>query len=214
MQTDEYYGNERREMLPFVPAEARRILDVGCGRGSFGAALKERLSSAEVWGIEMNSTAATEARQVLDEILSGDALEVLAELPTAHFDCIVLNDVLEHVPQPEELITLARSRLGPEGRIVASIPNVRYFFNVVDLACFGRWDYTDEGILDRTHLRFFTRSTILRLFAEGGFSVERIEGINPTGSLKFSIANLLSLGRFSEMRYLQYAVVARRTGED
>ncbi len=95
------------------------------------------------------------------------------------------------------------------GHLVASIPNVRYFFNVVDLAVRGRWDYTEEGILDRTHLRFFTRSSMTRLLEECGFSVEAAIGINPTGSVKFRLVNLLTLGRWSDMKYLQFACSAR-----
>ena len=93
-----------------------------------------------------------------------------------------------------------RPLLKEGGYLVASIPNVRYFFNVVDLAVYGRWDYTDEGILDRTHLRFFTRSSMARLLAESGYQVETIVGINPTGSAGFRLVNLLTLGRWSDMR--------------
>ena len=76
-----------------------------------------------------------------------------------------------------------------------------------------RWDYADEGILDRTHLRFFTRSSMVRLFEEAGYPVESTQGINPTGSLKFKVVNLLTLGRWADMRYLQFACVARFPGE-
>jgi len=99
--------------------------------------------------------------------------------------------------------------LRPGGALVASLPNVRYFFNVVGLAVHGRWDYVDEGILDRTHLRFFTRSSLPGLFRDAGFTVERIQGINPTGSLKFKLVDALTLGRWADMRWLQFACVAR-----
>ena len=80
---------------------------------------------------------------------------------------------------------------------------------MVDLVVHGRWDYTDEGILDRTHLRFFTRSSMIRLLEDAGYRVEEAVGINPTGSAKFRLANLLSLGRWSDMKYLQFACLAR-----
>ncbi len=92
------------------------------------------------------------------------------------------------------------------------MPNVRYFFNVVDLVVHGRWDYVDEGILDRTHLRFFTRSSLRRLLETEGFDVQTMQGINPTRSLKFRLANLVTLGRAADLRWLQYAVVARPRG--
>lgn len=213
MQKREYYGNPRREMLPFVPPTAGRILDIGCGAGVFAEGLKELRRSGgspvpEIWGVEMDAAAAAVAGQALDRVLVGDALAVLPGLPAGHFDCVVLNDVLEHVAQPERLLAAVVPLLAAGGRLVASIPNVRYFFNVVNLVWHGRWDYTDEGILDRTHLRFFTRSSIIRLFQENGFSLRTMQGINPTGSLKFKLANLGSLGRYRDMRYLQFAVVA------
>ncbi len=219
MGQNDYFGNRRREMLAFVPADAGVILDIGCGAGVFGAGLKEdrRESSGpvpEIWGVEMDPGAAERAGRVLDRVLAGGFFSVLPGLPERYFDCIVMNDVLEHVAEPAQMLLAARKLLRPGGALVASIPNVRYFFNVLDLAWHGRWDYTDEGILDRTHLRFFTRSSILRLFKECGLRVDDIQGINPTGSLKFKLANLLSLGRWHDMKYLQFAVTARPAPDD
>lgn len=204
-----YYENPRSEMLPFVPKDAVTVLDIGCGAGGFAGQLKARNGSLEVWGIELDATAAARAGETVDRVLVGDALEVVAGLPADHFDCVVMNDVLEHLPDPAALLHGLRAALKPGAALVASIPNVRYFFNVADLAVHGRWDYTDEGILDRTHLRFFTRSSMVRLFEEAGYVVETVEGINPTGSAKFKIVNLLTFGRWSDMRYLQFACRAR-----
>lgn len=204
-----YYTNARSEMLPFVPVEAGTVLDIGCGAGGFAGQLKARDGSVEVWGIEMDAAAAARAGEVLDRVLVGDALEVVAGLPAGRFDGVVMNDVLEHLPDPAALLRALRPALKPGAVLVASIPNVRYFFNVVDLAVRGRWDYTDEGILDRTHLRFFTRSSMVRLFAEAGYAVDTVTGINRTGSAKFKLVNLLTLGRWSDMGYLQFACRAR-----
>lgn len=213
----DYYGRPRREMIPHVPHEASVVLDVGCGAGAFARNLKQdwaaRDRRLEVWGIEMDSAAAERATDVLDRVLVGDAHSVLAELPTAAFDVVVLNDILEHVVAPEELLRELRPLLRPAGSVVASIPNVRHFPNVVNLVVHGRWEYTDEGILDRTHLRFFTRSSMRALFRDCGFQVDAMTGINPTGSLKFKLVNLLTCGRWADMRYLQFAVRARVCGE-
>jgi SAM-dependent methyltransferase len=204
-----YFTHSRPEMLPFVPSGARTILDVGCGAGAFGAALKARRSDAVVTGVEIDPRAAEAARARLDRVLTGDALAALASLGDERFDTIVLNDVLEHVVDPEALLRDLAAHVAAGGCVVASIPNVREFFTVVDLALRGRWEYTDEGILDRTHLRFFTRASLDGLFGRGGFALERVVGINRTGSAKFKLFDLLTLGRFSEMGYLQWACVAR-----
>jgi len=162
-----YYGRPRREMRRHVPIEAKLILDIGCGAGAFGAGLKSARQLAgdtlTVWGIEMDPIAAERAGEVLDRVLVGDAAEVLNRLksegsqPKDGFDAVVMNDVLEHVLEPEELLVAAGALLRPGGHIVASVPNVRFFGNVVNLVVKGSWEYTDEGILDRTHFRFFIR---------------------------------------------------------
>ncbi|MFT7699053.1 MAG: 2-polyprenyl-3-methyl-5-hydroxy-6-metoxy-1,4-benzoquinol methylase [Candidatus Krumholzibacteriia bacterium] len=215
-----YYGRPRREMRTHVPADAKLILDIGCGAGAFGAGLKSvRNTESEtlsVWGIEMDPIAAERASEVLDRVFVGDAADVMRRLaneggkPEAGFDAVVMNDVLEHVLEPEELLAAASALLRPGGRVVASVPNVRFFGNVVDLVVHGSWEYTDEGILDRTHFRFFTRSSMLAMFARCGYTVEQVTGINPTGSLKFKLMNLLTLGQWSDMKYLQFAIRARR----
>jgi 2-polyprenyl-3-methyl-5-hydroxy-6-metoxy-1,4-benzoquinol methylase len=213
----EYYGRPRREMLGFVPRDAVRLLDVGCGAGAFAAGLRQARAGTtlEIWGLEMDPAAAARAAEVLDRVLVGDAAGLAGDLPAGHFDCLVMNDVLEHVLDPDDLLRRLRPALRPGGTLVASIPNVRHFPNVVDLAVHGRWDYTDEGILDRTHVRFFTRSSMARLLAGAGFEVLDTAGINPTGSLKFKFVNLLTLGRWADMRYLQFACRARvPTGAD
>ena len=207
MPTAAYYSRPRPEMLAFVPAGARRVLDLGCGEGVFGASLKQQ-HGVEVWGIELDPVAAAAAAERLDHVLQGDVLERLADLPTTTFDCVVMNDILEHLTDPEALLRGVRGKLGPGGRVVASIPNVRHFPHLWQLVVHGRWDYTDEGILDRTHLRFFTRHSLTSTFQRCGYQLERCEGIHPTRSWRFRMVNLLTLGCWSEMRYLQYACVA------
>lgn len=204
----DYYGHPRREMQPFVPRDARVLLDVGCGAGAFGAELKKTRPELEVWGIEYDPRAAGRAAEVLDRVLTGDAVAVARELPPGRFDCVTLNDVLEHLVDPAALLAAVRPLLAPQGRVVVSLPNVRYFHNVVDLALRGRWEYTDEGICDRTHLRFFTRASMIALLEDRGFRVETIRGINPTGAASFRLFNLLTLGRFRDMRWLQFALAA------
>ena len=206
-----YYGHPRREMEPFVPAGAASVLDVGCGAGAFAATLRAARVDRplEIWGVELSPTAAARAGIVCDRVLGGDGVTMLRTLPDGRFDCVVMNDVLEHLADPSALLREARRVLAPGGALVASLPNVRYFFNVWDLVVRGRWDYVDEGILDRTHLRFYTRSSLRRLLEEEGFIVTRQEGINPTGSLKFKLVNLVTCGRWADMRWLQFACVAR-----
>jgi len=213
VSADAYFTRPRRELVAFVPGEAKVMLDVGCGGGAFAAGVRESRGGAAadltIWGIELDPEAARRAEQEIDHVHRGDARLILQDLPPGHFDCVFLNDVLEHVADPETLLAGVRRVLAPAGSLIVSIPNVRYVFNVVDLAIKGRWDYTDEGILDRTHLRFYTRSSILGLLEQAGFRIVQTTGINQTRSWKFRVLNLLTAGRFADMGYLQFAVVAR-----
>jgi 2-polyprenyl-3-methyl-5-hydroxy-6-metoxy-1,4-benzoquinol methylase len=211
-----YFEQSRPEMLPFVPSDCKRVLDVGCGRGNFGQALKQE-RKIEVWGLEPVAAAAAEAATKLDRVIEG-IFTPDANLPPANFDVITFNDVLEHLLDPAEALQFAGKLLKPSGAIVASIPNFRHFPAMWDIVVRGEWRYRDSGIFDRTHLRFFTRKSILALFADCNFSVEKIEGLNAywgdgTDSSprwrNFKIINGLTLNAIEDMKYLQFAVVAR-----
>jgi SAM-dependent methyltransferase len=212
VKTPDYYRQPRSEMLPFLPASCHRLLDVGCGNGEFAVAVKARLH-CETWGIEPDPNSARQAVGRLDRFFEG-CFSPDMDLPAGHFDCIVFNDVLEHMLDPASALRHARRLLSPKGSVVASIPNIGHFPTIWNLVMKGQWEYVDEGILDRTHLRFFTRSSILSLFERESFHVERIAGINPfsRGGRSWLIYRLMSLwpsAGIRDMRYLQFAIVAR-----
>jgi 2-polyprenyl-3-methyl-5-hydroxy-6-metoxy-1,4-benzoquinol methylase len=177
---ERYPFDERREVLPFVPPSARRILDVGCGRGGFGYTLREADPSRTIWGVEADLDFVLEASPHYDEILQGTFPDVLSSC-SLRFDCIVFNDVLEHMVDPWEALRAARAQLAPGGTVVASIPNVRNLRTLFDLVVRGQWTYVDMGVLDRTHLRFFTKRSILAFFRDSGFVVEALGGIHALG---------------------------------
>lgn len=211
-----YYEQARPEMLEFLPADCRRVLDVGCSNGSFGELVRAE-RKCTVWGIEPFAQAAADAGKRLDHVICS-AFDATAPLPHRSFDCIVFNDVLEHLVEPAEALAIAKSLLAPGGAIVASIPNIRHFPTLWHLAIHGEWEYRDCGTLDKTHLRFFTRSSIAALFRSTGFTIERLEGIHPYRGIPnastrvwrlFRFANALSRSRFIDMKFERFAVVAR-----
>ncbi len=183
------------EILVGEHSSARTILDVGCGDGAFAAGLREERRAAgqqlEIWGLELDEQSAERASERLDRVLTGSATDRAADLPAGHFDCVIFNDVLEHLAWPEHILSDLQRVLGPGGVVVASIPNVRQFFNVWDLAVRGDWEYHDEGIRDRTHLRGFTRASMRGLFERAGYRLLRQEGIILTRSWRFRLWNLI-----------------------
>ncbi len=137
--------------MALVHGSARKVLDIGCGTGRLGEALKAR-QQAEVIGIEFDEAAATVAQPRLDGVIAGDAEQAVPDFPPASFDAIVCADIPEHLRVPGALLRKARSRLAPDGRLVASIPNVRHN-SVVRSLLEANWTYEPAGLLDRTHLR-------------------------------------------------------------
>jgi 2-polyprenyl-3-methyl-5-hydroxy-6-metoxy-1,4-benzoquinol methylase len=206
-----YYRRARLEMLPFVPWSVKRVLEVGCAEGLFGEAVK-RQRTAEVWGIEVLSDVAERARARLDHVLTGTIEGLIPELPPGHFNCIVFNDVLEHLVDPWDVLARIRPALAPDGVVVASIPNIRHYPTFVDLVLRKEWIYQQWGILDRTHLRFFTVRSIPRLFADSGYELIAMQGIEDGSTVlpwRFTILNRLLLRALNDCRFLVFACVAR-----
>ena len=210
-----YYSESRPEMVRYIPATCRRVLDVGCSSGEFGALLKMD-RGVEVWGVEPFAAAAALATTRLDHVVEAPFDSDIA-LPLAFFDCIVFNDVLEHLIDPSPALNYSRTLLAPGGVIVASVPNIRHFPTIWRLAMHGEWEYREWGTLDRTHLRFYTRSSLKRLFESHGYDVNTLDGINPYRGVPntservwrlYKIVDALSARRFADMKFQQFAVVA------
>jgi GT2 family glycosyltransferase/2-polyprenyl-3-methyl-5-hydroxy-6-metoxy-1,4-benzoquinol methylase len=164
-----YYHHARPEILDIVPRSACKVLDVGCGAGGFSASLKAR-QLVEVHGVELVAQAAELARGHLDRVWNSSIEEALPKLPDGYYDCIVVADVLEHLLDPRNVLVSLKGKLAAGGRIVSSIPNVQNW-DVLSNLIQGRWDYQNAGILDSTHLRFFTRKSVEELFWSAGLRI-------------------------------------------
>ena len=173
----DYYKQIRPEVAKFIPARIHTLLDVGCGEGAFLSFIKEK-TGAETWGVEAVVSVASIAGTVVDHILAGKIEEVIHSLPDSYFDCITFNDVLEHLADPWIVLRNIRQKLSPGGVIIASIPNFRYATNLFEIIVCKELRYKDAGILDVTHVRFFTKKSMRRMFEETGYVVVRQVGIN------------------------------------
>ena len=156
------------------------MLDVGCGAGALGEALLEDGRARQVHGIELQSDAATMARDSLNEVFeinleNQDDLDRFVKLHRNHYDVMILADVLEHVREPEDVLRTLIDTLSEGGLVVASIPNIRSTGVLVPLLFRGRFDYRDRGVLDRTHLRFFTRQTAIELLEGTNLEIIAVE---------------------------------------
>jgi 2-polyprenyl-3-methyl-5-hydroxy-6-metoxy-1,4-benzoquinol methylase len=200
------YDFARKELLPFIPDAARVLLDVGCGSGAFGRVLRSRRPGMELWAVEPDPAAARAAAGAFDHVIQGMFPD--ERLPEDAFDVVLCADVLEHMPEPESALRAAVSALAQGGVMVASIPNVRHWRAVIwPLLARGRWTYTERGILDRTHVRFFTRRSMREFFTDNGWSVESVTGINMPRRDK--LLSALSARLLDDFLWPQYVVVGR-----
>lgn len=167
-----YHDHARPDVLQLVPEDAQRILDIGCGSGRLGAALKER-QTCHVTGIEINAPACLQAGEVLDLALCWDVEQSLPSAAQDKYDCIICADVLEHLRNPEALLHDLRLRLAPGGCLVASVPNSRNR-QVVEALIRGNYSYAEAGLLDRTHLRLFTRRELQRMLVRCGYETAHL----------------------------------------
>jgi 2-polyprenyl-3-methyl-5-hydroxy-6-metoxy-1,4-benzoquinol methylase len=158
-----------------IDAAPRRVLELGCATGAFGAALKARYPGATVTGIEAGRAAAATAATRIDRVIASRIEEVdfaAAGLAHGEFDTLIAADILEHLVNPWETLVRVKPFLAPHAQVVASIPNVRNAILIAALAVNGRWQYRERGLLDITHLRFFTLEEIRRMFDETGYRYE------------------------------------------
>lgn len=214
--SDLLYEDDRKELLPFVPSTAITILDIGCSTGLFGAGLRAQRPEVQVWGIEPDEARAAEATSRLDRVVV-DAFPVSGdELPTGGFDLVCFNDVLEHMTDPAAALAAVPPLLSPTGGVLASIPNIRHASVLWPLVRHGRFDYHEAGPLDRTHLRFFTRSSICTLFTQAGWHVDQLVGINVRAQwwhaqegLRLRGIRRLAGGRLDDFFAVQYVALAR-----
>lgn len=203
-----YFEWVREDLITLIPQGAHKILDIGAASGNTGLALKEQGKAAEVVGVELCEVFAREASKKIDKVIIGDIEEMELPFSAGYFDYIICGDILEHLRDPWSTLGKLRKYLSDTGYIVASIPNTRHHRVIRDLVFRGEWKYQTEGILDRSHLRFFTKKGIYQLFDSAGFEIERV-------NFKFvlkreEILNSLTLGFFREFFSFQFLIVASK----
>jgi SAM-dependent methyltransferase len=169
-----YFGGCNERLLHAVPASAKRIVEIGCGDGNLGAALKKLDAERVVWGIECDRQAAINASKRLDHVFALDIQDEGPSLEPNSIDCVLFGDVLEHLVSPEDVLRRARPWLAPGGVVLASVPNIQHHSVIADLLR-SDFQYAETGLLDATHLRFFTYSTLIKLFLDAGFEPDIVD---------------------------------------
>ena len=208
-RNDSYYTLYKSRIASLIPQGPHAILVSGCASGVLGRKLKESNKANEMVGVEIFEEAAEEAAKHYDKVYRGD-IEQLNLPYENHFDFVVCADVLEHLKDPWKTLREVCIWLKPKGSIVISIPNVRYWRILRQLLFSGRWEYVKAGILDHTHLRFFTRKSVLRPLMEAGFDIHYTR-IDVVGT-KHRLFNSMTFHLLEEFVGKQIVVLARKRG--
>lgn len=209
---DTYRNNVREDIAFYLPKTQKRVIEIGCGTGVFSTVLNE---GAEYWGVEpeINSFKIACELNKKGKFFNGFFSEIENEIPNNYFDVVICNDVIEHIPDYLGFLESIKGKMEKDAVLIASVPNVRYIFNLYELLVKKDWEYKDFGILDRTHYRFFTKKSIIRTFDAAGFEIEILDGLNSCFSslsiwkkiLKLSLAVPMLLTGF-DSQFLQFAV--------
>jgi 2-polyprenyl-3-methyl-5-hydroxy-6-metoxy-1,4-benzoquinol methylase len=210
---DRYHSTPRPEILPWLPDKVMRLLDVGCGTGATMAVVKQCRAVEWAGGIEYNLAIADRAEAVFDRVWRGDAVDarIEDEIAPASLDAVLCLDVLEHMPDPWGMVQRLSPLIAPGGRLIVSVPNIRHWKFIWRLLAYGDFRYRDAGLLDRTHLRFFVRSTAIKLAICGGLSLVNAcsaQCWRPTDAR--SVLSRLSRGGLDEILAKQWLVVAEQ----
>jgi 2-polyprenyl-3-methyl-5-hydroxy-6-metoxy-1,4-benzoquinol methylase len=192
-------------------ASGGRILEIGCALGHTLAAIKNEGLASEVVGVEVLDLPRTVAeKQSVDRYIIGNIETDDLGLEAESFDVVICGDVLEHLNDPWSTVGTVHQLLKRNGVLIASVPNVREVRTLYNIVIRGDFAYTDVGILDRTHLRFFCKKNILDLLTGAGGQVEHISSeLNYKSNLR-SRLNRLTFGLFQDFLATQYFVVVRK----
>lgn len=169
-----YFSHVRREIAPLLNDNYDTALEIGCGAGATLEWLKLSGICKNTIGVEYVPAAAEEAGKRVDKVYCGDIGTMAMDIPSDSVELLLCLDVLEHLYDPWEVMQKLYKLVRPGGSVIVSLPNIRYWKVSLPLLFSDSWQYTEAGILDRSHLRFFVRKTAVELVEQSGFSVASV----------------------------------------
>ncbi len=203
----------RFDLIKLIPESVKNVLEFGCGIGKTGKAIREKYGT-RVIGIDISHKAieVAEKQNCYEKLIICDLDQdpIPPEIKDQRFDCILYPDVLEHLKNPWRIINTHLNLLEPDGVMISSIPNIRHIYILKDLIFKGSWTYQDMGILDRTHLRFFTKKEMIRLFEQVDLKVTYIQPRSLSGPSLLKQINNITFSYLEEFLATQYLICASR----
>lgn len=194
----DYFDGARADIVARLATDrSSSIIEIGCGNGSTGAIAKQQGKCGRYVGIDVDEGAARLAREALDLVVHGNVETLdLAQLDPP-FDAAILSEVLEHLVDPWAFLSRLHAVMRPGAQIFASSPNIANA-RIIGQLLRNRFDYTPTGVMDRTHLRWFTPATFREMFEGAGFRTVSVAPLSPP-SRKWRAFNAVTGGAFAHL---------------
>ena len=166
-----YFSFVRKDIASLLPSQSAEVLELGCGAGGTLGWLKAEGYAGHTTGMELCAEPAAIARTRVDKVFEGDVNATMGQLPLEGFDLVLCLDVLEHLVDPWETVKRLYGLMRTGGTLIVSLPNIQHYKVVLPLLLKGTWQYKEDGIMDRTHLRFFSRQSASEMLTNAGFKI-------------------------------------------
>jgi len=204
-----YFDTPRQDYIDYLPDNpGARILELGTGSGPTGEACLKLGKCSEYVGIELNPEMAAAAADKITEVIEGDIEEINIPYPDEYFDILIMSEVLEHLRDPDLTVSKLLDKVKKGGLVMASSPNISHH-RIIRYLIKGDWPLTDEGVMDRTHLRWFTPKTFQKMFEEAGCQTTSIGPVSRK-KLKYKIINFISSGKWNHLITTQINYYGRK----
>ncbi|MEL7466312.1 MAG: class I SAM-dependent methyltransferase [Pseudomonadota bacterium] len=204
-----YFDGADADIVDRLPqSRDARILEIGCARGGTGELALARGKCRDYVGVELHEPSAMIARTRLSEVITGDVETMALPFEEEAFDVVVVSEVFEHLTDPWRALEKIARHLKPGGRLFASSPNVSHYRVIAQLLS-GEWRLTERGVMDRTHLRWFTPRSYAEMVEAAGFDVEEIGPLTPPAR-RVRLINAATGGRFRHLFWVQINLSARK----
>lgn len=204
-----YFDGARADIVERLPAAPNaRILEIGCAKGGTGELALKTGKCADYVGVELHGPSAEIAKEKLTDVFVGDVESADLPFTEAEFDAVIVSEVFEHLIDPWAALEKVARHLKSGGLFFASSPNVSHY-RVIGRLLRGEWRLADKGVMDRTHLRWFTPESYAEMFANAGFDIESIGPVTPS-SRRVNLINAVTGDRFRHLFWVQINLIARK----
>lgn len=209
---DRYFDGAREDFVNELPENPdAKILEIGCSNGNTGALALAMNKCGSYIGVELHETAALNAKGKISQVIIGDIEKIELPFEENSFDVLILSEVLEHLVDPWKILRKLHRYMKPGALIFASSPNVSNY-RIILMLLKGEWNLANDGVMDRTHLRWFTPSSFAEMFESTGYKVLSVEPLSPFRiQTKLQIALMLGKGRHLFFKQIKIKAIRKNS---